>query len=144
MKKLISIKILRSPVFTTFKNDWPFTAVGLLCEGLYDDGSREYITQPYIPTPKGKNTDLEVRIYKDKETLDVYASYIIHVEGETKLEKPIICKKGTFKSTRDIIEYEKGNTIRCNKKDEYNEKIINKVLEYAKINNINIIWEDIK
>ena len=143
-KELKALNILSLPIYRDFKNNEPFSASGLLVEAIYNDNSKDYLLNPYIVIPQFIKTDTyEVKIFKSKNEMKVYTSYFVNYRKDV-IEKEIKTIKGTFKSFQSIIEYEKGKAIRCNKKDDYNEEVVNKVLDYAKTNNIDVVWEEIK
>ena len=140
MKKL---QLLMEPVVKDYSSQTPFNASGLLV-ALVNDDKMKYLQNPYIEWPTLKyDGEYEVKVYESKTKKDEYASFTIHYSSK-KETKEDVGIQGMFKSQLQIVEYEKSKTIRCNKKDKYTKNIINKVLEYAKTNNINVVWEEIK
>lgn len=138
-KKLTKINILVPARFNVFRNIEPFTALDLLCECEYSDGTKEFLTNPYIEVPHfDKEGEYNVKIYRDKDTKEVYAEYKVKYVNSIKdkdveeikkiIEKEEIdnSKKGYFeikdnknKSLFSYIKNKKENIIPIFISDQY-------------------------
>lgn len=138
MRNLQKIEILHEPYVKLYDKDESITLRGLLCQCIYDDGSKEYLTNPYCVIPELKIGDNIIYIYKSKDELSIKAEYILVYSGMVYNNK-----KGIFKGNDKIFEYSPNKSIRLNEVSEYTEDIIKEVLEKAKEFNINIEWKEI-
>lgn len=172
-KKLIKINILTPARFLTFRKLEPFSASGLLCECEYDDGSKEFLPQPYIEIPRfNKSGEYSVKIYKNENEKDIYTEYKVnYIKNDEDLKnmdtKEIVevehYKKGVFVTDgflKELYFDVDGNKTmlflfdkKLSKKqlikqakmygDLLNLKIYNIALEEAKKQHINIEWVDL-
>lgn len=138
MKTLQKIEILHEPYVKYYDKDESITLRGLLCQCIYDDGSKEYLTNPYCVIPELKIGNNIIYIYKSKNDIRIKAEYILVYSGMVYNNK-----KGIFKGNVKIFEYSNNKSIRLNEVSEYTEDIIKEVLEKAKEFNINIEWKEI-
>lgn len=119
-KKLIKINILTPAKFLKFRNLEPFSASGLLCECEYQDGTKEYLPQPYIIVPEFKESGkYKVTIYKSEEEKGIYNDYEVEYSKDSnsflKENKEIVTdysiKKGYFEikdnSSLSLFTYKK-------------------------------------
>lgn len=140
-KKLIKINILTPAKFLRFRNLEPFSASGLLCECKYQDGTKEYLPQPYIIVPEFKESgNYQVKIYKDKKATTeepllfttYQVEYINSKDSKLKENKEIVTdytiKKGYFEiennSSLSLFiykKYKKENVIPIYIAKKYND-----------------------
>ena len=158
--KLSKLEIVKESIFKEFQKGEPFCCYGLLVKATYDDGSEEFVTEPYIEIPDFNLSGAYlVKIYKSKEEKEIsiayYVAYSNYKNGEVK---------GIFMSNKDIKlfsfkdENKKENIIPIyltNNPSEtetmflnkwggvYSKKLVDVVLSESQKQGLNIIFKEL-